>query len=124
MKHGFTLKPGEKKTVNFIFGTCLEKENVCGEIKLDVNEELEKVEEMWKNRCEKFTFETGNKELDYLANYWLKKQNTFLARENRFYFSSPARNQLQDAMGYAFCEPEEALKIAKALWKSRNITDF
>lgn len=124
MKHSITLKSGEKKTVNFIFGTCLERENVLREVELNVNDELEQVERMWNERCEKFTFETGNKELDYLANYWIKKQNTFLARENRFYFSSPARNQLQDAMGYAFCEPEEALKIAKSVMEKQEYNGF
>lgn len=118
------LKPGEEYEVNFILGVTVEKEEIKQEIKADVQQELCKVEALWKKRCDNFMVNTGNKELDILVNYWFKKQVTYLSRTNRLDCSSPVRNELQDTMGYAFCEPIEAVEIVKRVMKRQYMNGY
>jgi len=118
------LKPGEKFEVNFILGVTVHKEEIEEQIKVNIGKELEKVEELWKKRCDNFMVNTGNNDLDTLVNYWFKKQVTYLSRTNRLDCSSPVRNELQDSMGYAFCEPYEALEIVKCVMKRQFMSGY
>lgn len=113
LQHDLALDPGEEYSVGFVLGMTASKAQIKNEINTDIAAEREKVEQLWEKRCSRCRFETGNKELDALANYWLKKQTSYLASTNRFGPSSPVRNELQDAMGYAFSEPAGAYEIMK-----------
>lgn len=119
-----TLKPGEEFEVNFILGVTVHKEEIKEEIKVDIQEELKKVEELWKKRCDNFMVKTGHSDLDTLVNYWFKKQVTYLSRTNRLDCSSPVRNELQDTMGYAFSEPAEAMEIVKRVMARQHMSGY
>lgn len=113
MQNDTVLQPGEEIEVEFILGATAEKTDVENEIKIDVKSEFEKVCRLWEERCKTRTFDVKDDKFGILANFWLKKQVTYLARTNRLSASSPVRNELQDAMGYAFVEPQEAFQIMK-----------
>ena len=114
MQHSFHLAPQQSETVVLIIGVAAEQEEIRARRQTfpNVAEELEKVEKLWQKRCACFHIETPEKELNYLANYWLKKQMVYLTRLNRVSAYCPVRNQLQDALGYAMIDPEEALTYA------------
>lgn len=122
MQNNMTLLPGGEFEVGFILGVTAEKCMVSDEININIDNEFEKVCNLWKNRCKNHIFRTGYKTLDLLTNYWLKKQVVYLASTNRLSASSPVRNELQDAMGYAFVEPEKAFEIMKRVL-ARQQTD-
>ncbi len=113
MHHDFKLNSGETKELYFVLGSTAHRVNIKDEININVKEEFLKTEKLWRKRIETTTFETKDENLNHLCNFWFKKQVTYLSRTNRFDFSSPARNELQDTMGYAFCEPMEAFEIVK-----------
>lgn len=120
----FVLKPDETFEVNFILGVTVHRDDIEEEIKSSVEKELQKVEALWKKRCDRFKVKTENSDLDTLVNYWFKKQVTFLSRTNRLDCSSPVRNELQDTMGYAFCEPYEAFEIVKKVMKRQFMSGY
>lgn len=122
MQNNMVLQGGEEVEVSFVLGAVAEKSHITDETDVDVGVEFERVCELWDKRCSAYKFATGDEKLDTLANYWLKKQVTYLARTNRLSASSPVRNELQDAMGYAFAEPKEAFEIMKRVL-SRQFTN-
>lgn len=124
IENRFILRPGEEYRVNFILGTTAHRNEIKEEIGIDIQEELEKIEELWRKRCGNFTVSADNEYLNYLANFWFKKQVTFLSRTNRLDCSSPVRNELQDTMGYAFCEPYEAFEIVKKVLQRQCISGY
>ena len=115
MQHVMCVKSGETKELCFSIGATVTEEEVLGiarEFGLDlVNEALAESEVYWKHICENSTIQTPNPKFDVFINTWLKKQIVFLTRLNRKGDVCPIRNQLQDAMGYALIEPEEAKKF-------------
>lgn len=119
-----SLNPGEEYIVNFILGATAHRNEIEDETKINVSEEFAKVQTMWEKRCSTFTADTGDAALDYLVNYHFKKQVTYLSRTNRFDVSSPVRNELQDSMGYAFCEPYEAFDIMKHVLKRQYYNGY
>ncbi len=84
------------------------------------SEELKKTKEKWDVVLEHELVDTDNTEFNYMVNYWLKKQVIFLARHNRGAVCCPVRNQLQDAMGYAVINPEEAFKLGLNILRMQN----
>lgn len=114
IENRFSLLKGEVKTINIILGMTRNKEEMIStKVNFpDVQDEFNKVNDLWDKRCSSFTIETPEEELNYLVNYWLKKQVVFLTRLNRTSNYCPVRNQLQDALGYSMIEPYEALEYA------------
>lgn len=84
------------------------------------SDELRKSEEKWNNILAHELVNTNNTEFNYMVNYWIKKQMVYLARHNRGGVYCPVRNQLQDAMGYAVINPEEALKLGLDVLRTQN----
>lgn len=82
--------------------------------------ELKKSEDKWERILGSTLVKTENEEFDYMVNYWLKKQIVYLVRHNRGGVYCPVRNQLQDAMGYAVIDPEEALKYGLDVLRTQN----
>lgn len=119
-EHRIELKSGEETEINFVCGVTVQKKDIEKEKNIDVKAEFEKVVKLWDKRCDYFKINTEHKELNYLVNYWFKKQVTYLSRTNRLDVSSPVRNEMQDTMGYAFCEPYEALEIMKKVLKRQH----
>ena len=126
MQHAFTLEAGESATVHFQLG----KEKTLDAVRAiarsfpDVEAERLAVKALWEQRCAAFTVETPNEELNSLTNYWLKRQLTYFARLNRGGTYCPVRNQLQDYLGYAILDPEEALKKAILILKRQHFDGF
>ena len=114
MQHAFALKTDSVQKVNFVLG--IEKtKKLVDEISAnfpDFDAELNSVIELWDERCSYLMIETPDEELNYLTNYWLKRQLTFFARLNRGGYYCPVRNQLQDYLGFAMLDPDDALKRA------------
>lgn len=118
------LDIGESVEINFVLGVTDNDKKIKNETDIDIADEYAKVTALWKNRYEGFVPVTGYEELDLLTRYWFKKQVTFLSRTNRLDCSSPVRNELQDAMGYAFCEPYEAFEIVKKVLKRQKTNGY
>ncbi len=76
----------------------------------DFDMELKKAEEKWNRDIVPMQINTEYEDLNILVNYWLKKQIIYLTRHNRGGVYCPVRNQLQDAMGYAVINPDEAFE--------------
>lgn len=84
------------------------------------SDEVKKSEEKWNSILKSELVNTDNNEFNYLANYWIQKQVVYLARHNRGGVYCPVRNQLQDAMGYAVIDPEEAFKLSLDVLRTQN----
>ena len=110
--HAFTLGAGESQSINFMIGheKTLAAVSAVADAFPSIDRERAALQALWEKRCGTLVVETPEKELNYLTNYWLKRQLTFFARLNRGGTYCPVRNQLQDYLGYAMIDPEEALK--------------
>ena len=78
----------------------------------DFDEELALCQARWEEYTKPLQIRTPYEDLNRMVSHWVKKQMRFLCRHNRSNIGCPIRNQLQDAMGYAVLEPEEAMKYA------------
>ncbi len=122
MQHKLSLVPNGREEISFVVG----KENSIADIKslmqdFNVDEEYEKTKKIWKKRINTVLINTPDDDINYMTNYWVKKQLILLMRLNRMSAYTPVRNQLQDAIGYSIIEPYEALKFAlKVLKRQRN----
>lgn len=112
--HELVLEANKSDSITYVAGETKNFEEIV-EIKNnlpDFETELKKAEEKWNKDTSSFMINTEYEDLNTLVNYWLKKQVTFLTRHNRGGVYCPVRNQLQDAMGYATINPDEALEFA------------
>ena len=73
------------------------------------DEELAAADQHWTEVSKIFTIDTPDSDLNALANFWLKKQATFMGRNDRGHVVVPVRNLLQDALGYSLLDPEYAI---------------
>ena len=120
--HEITLQPGNSDSVTYIAGQTKTQTEI-EEIKNNMpgfEAELKKAEEKWTKDIEPLQINTEHEDLNFLVNYWLKKQMIYLVRHNRGGVYCPVRNQLQDAMGYAVLNPEEALEFGLKVKKAGN----
>ena len=113
MEHRFDINGGEEISFSLIVSSAKSLEEAEQFAKnLNIDHEYEKTRGLWEKRISSFIIETPDENLNYMVNYWVKKQTVFLSRLNRLSTYCPVRNQLQDALGYSLIEPEEALKTA------------
>jgi cellobiose phosphorylase/cellobionic acid phosphorylase len=118
-EHKIGLAPGMAKTVNIVIGVSRSLEQVQGfKKKFDTAEKVEtafgEICRVWDKRCATYHIETPDRDFDNLINYWVKKQAILLTRLNRMSAYCPARNQLQDALGYSLIDPQQALEYGLA----------
>lgn len=73
--------------------------------------EWDETERFWTNLYSTSNIETPDSNLNYFANYYLKKQITLLSIQNRGTTYCPVRNRLQDALGYSLIDPIESKKL-------------
>lgn len=122
------LKPGEQYQLFLEAGAACEKEEVLQRKKRFSRQQIEKemleTKAYWEKRFEDFYLETPDRNLNAFGNCWLKKQITLLTRQNRGSSYCPVRNQLQDAMGYAMVQPEEAGKYILDILKLQQKSGF
>lgn len=121
LQFDFTLEAGEEKEVNILAGVAKDISDVQAlkDEYLKVSEQLEKIRKVWNERINSFTVETPDDKLNALVNVWLKKQAVFLSKMNRASTYCPVRNQLQDAMGYAMIDPDDAFEIVCGVMKNQ-----
>ncbi|WP_088189035.1 glucoamylase family protein [Desulfosporosinus sp. FKA] len=116
MQINVSLAPGEEKSVTFLLGDTLNREEAEGirEKYRDpkkVNEELEHVKSFWDGLLGKIQVETPDSSMNLLLNRWLLYQ-TIVCRvwaRSAFYQSGGAygfRDQLQDVMALVYTSPE------------------
>ena len=86
----------------------------------DFDAELARACEKWKDDINGFSVTSENKQLEYMTNYWLKKQVIYLTRHNRGGVYCPVRNQLQDALGYSMINAGEAFQYALKVLKRQE----
>lgn len=122
LHHKFILKPNDSETINILIGIEKTKEeaDAITDKFPDVEKELEKIKNIWEERCSAFMIETPDENLNIFTNYWLKRQLIFFARLNRGGFYCPVRNQLQDYLGYAIIDPQDALNRALKIVKRQH----
>ena len=120
--HELDIAPKETDSITYTAGVAKYKCEI-DEIKNNMPEfkaELKKAEEKWNKDISALQINTEYKDLNILVNYWLKKQMIYLVRHNRGGVYCPVRNQLQDAMGYAVLNPDEALEFGLRVLRRQN----
>lgn len=126
--YDFSLKPGETIEVFLEAGAAVTKEQVLEQKRKFgrdyVEKEIADTQNVWEKLLDTFYMETPDEDLNAFGNYWLKKQITLLTRQNRGSSYCPVRNQLQDAMGYAMFQPEEAEKYLFDVMKLQQKNGF
>ena len=126
LHHSFSLAPGQTATVHYQIGSekTLDSVYAIADSFPDVEAELSRLRSLWEARCSVLTVETPNQELNYLTNYWFKRQMINFARHNRGGTYCPIRNQLQDQLGYAMLDPEEALRRTIKLVERQHFNGY
>lgn len=120
LKNEIILKPGEEKTLIYLLGAVSKKntnESVSSLVKKyqtveKVDEEFEKVKDMWREMLSKFIVETPDKALNFMLNNWLKYQaiSGRLWGRSAYYQTGGAygfRDQLQDSQIFLYVDPEQ-----------------
>lgn len=86
----------------------------------DFDAELERACKKWEELLNGFHIQSENKQLEYMTNYWLKKQVVYLTKHNRGGVYCPVRNQLQDALGYSMIDAKDAFEYALRVLKRQE----
>ena len=121
-QHDIFLNKGESKSIHIMVSLA----SSVSEIKETVR--TADFEKLWKEAIYKqelqdklLKIETPDKRLNWMINFWIKKQVTMLTRLNRMDVYCPCRNQLQDALGYSVIDPPQALLFGlKVLRRQQN----
>lgn len=126
LQFDFTLEAGEEKEINLLAGVTKEiaDVNALKTEYLNVEKQLAEVKKLWDERISSFTVETPDENLNALVNVWLKKQAVFLGKMNRASTYCPVRNQLQDAMGYAMIDADDAFEIVCNVMKNQYSSGY
>lgn len=128
LEHRLWLEPGETKKIQLICGIDHEVSEIIA-YKNDISQVgvegiYEEVREHWESLTKTFVLESPDEGLNALVNYWLKKQQILLTRQNRGTRYCPVRNQLQDAMGYSLIEPVKALGFMEDVLKLQRTDGY
>ena len=108
------LAPGESVQLHVVGGAAVSMEEIEALRAQSArpgywDAELAAAEQHWDEVSKVFTIATPDADLNALANFWLKKQATFMGRNDRGHVVVPVRNLLQDALGYSLLDPEYAI---------------
>lgn len=124
----FHLEAGEEFSLFLEAGAASSREEVLARKRIFGSRQMQMekagTEKFWDRQFDGFYMETPDTNLNAFANYWLKKQIILLTRQNRGSSYCPVRNQLQDAMGYAMVNPEEAGKYIFDIMKLQKSNGF
>ena len=110
MQHKFTLAPGQSESVYFAIGCAAHASEITDYQSTFTAEyaqsKLDESDKHWENISNASIVKTNDEHFDAFINYWLKRQSAHMTFTHRGGPSSPMRNDLQDALGYALCDPE------------------
>ena len=126
MQHVVCLKPQEERQIHLTLGTetKIEKVQEIAANFPDVSEELDKIKAFWETKTSRFMIDTPNTDLNYLTNYWLKRQLVYLTKLNRGGTYCPIRNQLQDYLGYSLIDPDDAYRMAEKIVERQHLDGY
>ncbi len=126
LQFDFKLNSGEEKEINILAGVAKDISEVKAlqDEYLNVSKQLSEIKKIWDERISAFTVDTPDDNLNALVNIWLKKQAVFLGKMNRASTYCPVRNQLQDAMGYAMIDADDAFEIACSVMKNQYSSGY
>ncbi len=114
------VKITDKKSISYVIGNEMTEADIYSMQFPDFDEELEKAENKWNDYLDCFYIKNDNKHLEYMVNYWQKKQMVYLLRHNRGGVYCPVRNQLQDALGYSTIDAKTAYEYAMKVLRRQH----
>lgn len=119
-QHRLQLEPGTSTSVHYVCGAAQEAASfaaACAPFMTDagVQEALHEVEEGYRQFNARIEIQTPDPDLDRFVNAYWKKEILWETRLWRNGVSTPWRNELQDAMGYALVDPEAAWPYLKTV---------
>lgn len=118
--HIINVGKDSRDSISYQFGLVKSLEELTQINTPDYSYEYEKLKGYWKRYLDPFYVSTGHCEIDYLVNFWIKKQLVYLCRHNRGGVYCNVRNQLQDAMGYSVLDPQGAYEQSIAVIKRQQ----
>ena len=126
MHHRYTLKPGEKKTINYMMGRVKEMSDLaqCKKDLKNIDKFYAETVADWQDISDAYHIDTPNAELDALVNHWLKKQVRRFVYTNRGGPYCCTRNQMQDLMGYSLIRPKDAFEFFVKLLARQHISGY
>ena len=89
-----------------------------------VDGEMAAAAEWFRERLARTRLESPETRLDRMFNVWLKKEILWETRLWRNGVTTPWRNELQDAMGYACFHPEEALPYLEEITRAQEASGY
>ena len=120
LKNDISLEPGEEKALVYLLGALKKRDEDKNLEKIiekykdlkNVDEELNRVNQMWEEMLSTFQVETADKGFDFLINRWLKYQaiSGRLWGRTAYYQAGGAfgfRDQLQDSQIFLYIDPEK-----------------
>ena len=120
--HELSIAANNSDNITYLIGVEKEYEDLKNIQVPDYCAEQEIACKKWNQYLDTFYVHTGNEELDYMVNFWVKKQIVYHFRHNRGSSYCNVRNQLQDAAGYSVLDPIEAFSRIQSLlekqWKN------
>lgn len=119
-QHLFELPPQTSESVHYVCGGAVDGSSfaeACAPFATDagVESSLHAVQDGYRAFNGRLHIETPDPDLDRFVNAYWKKEILWETRLWRNGVSTPWRNELQDAMGYALVEPEGAWPYLKAV---------
>ena len=118
------FEEGVEIKINYMISDVRSEQEANEMIFPDFDKELDLAKKKWDRAAESFKVNTENKQLEYMTNYWLKKQVIYLTTHNRGGVYCPVRNQLQDALGYAMVDAKAAFGYALDVLKRQEENGF
>ena len=115
--HELCVAPSGKKAVCFMAGAAKTENEISAYIQNapSFEQALADTERAFIREFAPLQVHTAFDDLNTFVNAWAKKQVVYLASHNRGGVYCPARNRLQDAMGYAVVNPAAAWEIARSV---------
>lgn len=124
--HELRIGASEKKAVCVMAGAAKTEAEIsaCIQNAPSFEQALADTEYAFMQELAPLQVHTAFEDLNTFVNAWAKKQVVYLASHNRGGVYCPARNRLQDAMGYAVVNPAAAWEIARSVLQRQRIDGY
>ncbi|TVR39485.1 MAG: hypothetical protein EA402_14715 [Planctomycetota bacterium] len=118
LQYALELAPGSAWEVSFIAGAVVDPDQApVADLLAEgaIDSEIAALETAWEDDQRRLLIHTPDPDLDRFVNTWWKKELLWETRLWRNGISTPWRNELQDAMGYAMFHPLAARPYLQAV---------